>query len=80
MLERRVATRKRVLKQGTLAFAGGGGIDCTVRNISITGARIDIASPMGLPHSFTLVIKTDQFLRRCHPVWSKETRIGIAFD
>jgi hypothetical protein len=80
MIERRTATRQRVLKQGTLAFGGGGGIDCMVRNISSSGARIEIVSPIGMPPSFTLVIKADQFLRRCHPVWSKDTRIGVAFD
>jgi hypothetical protein len=35
---------------------------------------------MRLPPSFTLVIKTDHFLRRCHPVWSKDTKVGVAFD
>jgi hypothetical protein len=33
-----------------------------------------------LPQTFTLVIKTDKFLRRCHPVWSRDLRIGLAFD
>jgi len=80
MIERRIATRQRVLKQGMLAFGGGGGIDCTVRNISASGARIEIANPIGLPPTFTLVIKADQFLRRCHPVWSADTRVGVAFD
>jgi hypothetical protein len=80
MIERRIATRQRVLKQGTLAFGGGGGVDCTVRNISSSGARIEIASPIGLPPTFTLVIKADQFLRRCHPVWSTDTKVGVAFD
>lgn len=79
MIERRTATRQRVFKQGTLAF-GGGGIDCTVRNISSNGARIEIESPIGLPPSFTLVIKADHFLRRCHPVWSTDTKVGVAFD
>jgi hypothetical protein len=27
-----------------------------------------------------LVIEADQFIRRCHPVWSKDKRIGVAFD
>ena len=69
-----------MLKHGTLAFGGGGGIDCMVRNISSSGARVDIETPVGLPASLTLVIKTDQFLRRCHPVWNTNTRIGLAFD
>jgi PilZ domain-containing protein len=79
MPERRTATRRRIFKQGTLAFSGGA-IECTVRNISTGGAQVDLACPMGLPPSFTLAINTDQFLRRCHPVWRKETRIGVAFD
>lgn len=80
MIERRTAQRHRVFKQGMLAFSGGGGADCTVRNISESGARIEIASPVGLPASFTLMIATDHLLRHCHAVWSADRRIGIAFD
>lgn len=80
MIERRAAIRHRVLKQGMLAFSGGGGSDCTVRNISESGARIEIASPVGLPPSFTLVIAADRFQRHCHAVWSADRRIGVAFD
>ena len=56
MIERRTTQRHRVLKQGTLAFSGGGSTDCTVRSLSSGGARIEIAGPVGLPDSFTLVI------------------------
>ena len=80
MIEKRTAPRRRVLKHGTLAFGGGGGVDCMVRNISESGARLDIANPVGLPASFTLLIQTDQFMRRCHPVWCSDNRIGVAFD
>ena len=80
MIEKRAAPRHRVLKRGSLAFSGGGGLDCTVRNISRTGARIDIASPVGVPEEFTLVIQADRFMRRCHAVWSSERHVGVAFD
>ena len=80
MIERRTAIRHRVFKQGTLAFSGGGGADCTVRNLSESGARVEIASPVGLPASFTLVIAADRFMRHCHAVWSADRRIGLAFD
>ncbi len=80
MIEKRAAPRHRVLKRGSLAFSDGGGLDCTVRNISQTGARIDIASPVGVPEVFTLVIQVDHFMRRCHAVWSSERHIGVAFD
>ncbi len=80
MIEKRTAPRHKVLKHGTLAFTGGGGVDCMVRNISSGGARLDVANPFGLPQSFTLVIQADQFRRPCHPVWCSDTRIGVAFD
>ena len=80
IIEKRAATRHRVLKGGRLVFHGGGGVDCTVRNISQTGARVDVANPVGLPDSFTLLIEADQFMRHCHPVWSHDAHIGVAFD
>jgi hypothetical protein len=80
MIEKRTAPRHRVFKRGTLAFGGGGAVDCMVRNISSSGARLDIAIPVGLPPTFTLVIQTDQFMRRCRPVWSNDNRFGVAFD
>jgi hypothetical protein len=78
-IEKRAAPRYRVLKRGTLAF-GGGGIDCTVRNVSASGARVDIASPIGVPANFMLVIEADQFIRRCRSVWSNGRQIGVAFE
>ena len=80
MIERRAAQRHRVLKQGLLAFDGGGGADCTVRSMSSSGARIDIENAAGLPTSFTLVIAADYFARHCHAVWSNDQQIGVAFD
>ncbi len=80
MSENRISPRHRVLKLGTLAFADGGGIDCMVRNISEGGARIEVDSPVGLPPSFTFLIKADHFQRHCHPVWRHDKRIGLAFD
>jgi predicted ABC-class ATPase len=78
MIEKRRHPRQRVLKRGMLTFIGGG--DCTVRNISISGARVDVASPLGIPDQFHLVIEADQFIRRGRPVWNSERQIGIAFD
>jgi hypothetical protein len=79
MIEKRATPRHRVFKRGTIAF-GGGAIDCTVRNLSETGARIEVACQVGLPPSFMLVIETDRFIRRCRSVWSADQRIGVAFE
>ena len=80
IVQRRAHPRHRVFKAGRLAFHGGGGVDCTVRNISSTGARVDVAAPVGLPASFMLLIEVDHFSRLCHPVWSRDKQVGIAFD
>jgi hypothetical protein len=79
MNEHRIAPRRRMFKAGTIEF-GGGGIDCTVKNLSDTGAALEVLSPLYVPDRFTLFVPTDQFKRRCHIVWRKERRIGIAFD
>ena len=79
MIERRRAQRHRVLKGATVAFDGIG-IDCTVRNLSETGAALDFAGPVSVPSSFVLTILSDHMVRRCHPVWSNDRRIGVAFD
>lgn len=80
MSEKRATLRYRVLKRGTIAFAGGGGIDCTVRNLSASGARIDLPDQAELPATFMLIIEADQFIRRCRSVWSDNRRLGVAFD
>jgi hypothetical protein len=79
MDEHRIATRHRVLKAGTIEF-GGGAIDCTVRNVSETGAALEVTSPVGIPERFTLVLPTDGLHRPCRIVWRKERRIGVTFN
>jgi hypothetical protein len=79
MNEHRIAPRRRMFKAGTIEF-GGGGMECTVKNLSDTGAALEILSPLYVPDRFTLFVPSDQFKRRCHVVWRKERRVGIAFD
>ena len=44
----RAAPRQRVFKAGTIEF-GGSTIDCVVRNISESGAALEVASPVVFP-------------------------------
>ena len=71
--------RQKVMKAGTIVF-GGSGIDCLVRNISDSGANLEVESQIGIPNSFDLVIDTEHSNHHCHVVWRKARRIGIAFD
>lgn len=79
MDEKRIAPRNRVLKAGIISIAGGGGIDCTVRNMSSTGAAIEVESPIGVPDEFKLVIEADHFSRLCRISWRKGKRLGVKF-
>lgn len=78
MEEKRSGPRTRVLKAGTIAF-GGAVIDCTVRNMSTSGALLEVAS-LGIPLRFVLVIPSDHISRSCRRIWVSERRIGVLFD
>ena len=78
MDERRDKARHRVLKAGTIEF-GGGAIDCTVRNLSDSGAALDVTSPVGIPEHFMLFVPADGLHLSCTVVWRKERRIGVRF-
>jgi PilZ domain len=79
MEERRAIPRQRVFKAGTIEFDGGG-IDCTIRNLSTAGAAIEVANPVGIPHEVTLNIVTRRERQNCHIIWRTGNRIGVEFD
>jgi PilZ domain len=79
MDEHRIAPRHRKLKAGTIEF-GGGGIDCTIRNMSETGAALEVVTPLFIPDRFTLFVLSENLKKPCHIVWRREKRIGVAFD
>jgi hypothetical protein len=78
MDEHRNAPRHRVLKAGTIGF-GGSAINCMVRNISDTGAMLNVTNPVEVPEQFTLALPADGQHMSCHVVWRREKRIGVAF-
>jgi hypothetical protein len=79
MDEQRIAPRHRVLKTGTIEF-GGDALPCTVRNLSATGAAIEINSPLWFPDRFVLAIASEDLRKPCHIVWRRERRVGVAFE
>ena len=75
----RAAPRHRVLKAGSIEF-NGGVIDCTIRNLSDTGAALEFAHTIGPPDSFWLTLSGDHTPRHCRVAWRRDKRIGVAFD
>jgi PilZ domain len=78
MEDRRARPRQRVFKAGTIEFDGSG-VDCTIRNMSATGAALDVVSPVGIPHEITLNVVSRHERQNCRIVWRKEKRIGVIF-
>ncbi len=78
MEEIRIAPRRRILKAGTIE--SGDGIACNVKNLSETGAQLEVLSPLYVPDRFTLAVPSDQLKRRCHVVWRKQRLLGVAFE
>ena len=79
MQENRRAARHRVLKTGTIEFDSRT-FSCAIRNLSETGAALDVPYALAVPHEFTLMIETDQLNRYCRVIWRKEKRLGVIFE
>jgi hypothetical protein len=72
--------RRRVLKAAVIEFNRAGGISCIVRNMSDRGACLAVASPLGIPDDFDLVVESDRLRHACHVAWRSEKQIGVAFQ
>jgi hypothetical protein len=79
MVDTRIAPRYRVAKPAKLDH-GGDKINCIIRDLSATGAALEISDIVRVPQNFILIIPEDRLRLPCHVVWRKEFRIGVAFD
>ena len=79
MDERRKELRHRTLKGGSIAFDRGGGCDCTIRNLSETGALLEVENLTGFPEGFTLFIRPENLKRSCAVAWRRGNRLGVLF-
>jgi hypothetical protein len=79
MVESRRASRLHVLRTGTIKFVGGGAINCMVRNLSSTGASLEVSDAAGIPERFILVMPGNGLHLACRTVWRKGHGIGVTF-
>ena len=81
MEERRHQERHRTLKGGKIVFNNKKCIfDCLVRDLSPSGACLQVNSSNGLPQTFDLLIDGESAIRPCRLIWLTDTRAGIEFD
>lgn len=81
MGERRASPRQRRLNGAKIVFNNNSSvIDCIVRDLSSQGARLLVASPVGIPDRFDLRIDRNA---ACHPskvTWRANDQIGVSFS
>lgn len=80
MPDLRTSPRHRTLKGAKITFLHDGAvIDCTVRNLSATGACLEVESFLGIPDVFDLVFSDGTPRKRCAVVWRRNRRMGVKF-
>jgi hypothetical protein len=77
--EARRAPRLRTFKGGLITFGAAPAIECLIRNMSETGAALQVENPGGIPDEFTLVVKPEFVKRNCLVAWRTDKRIGVQF-
>jgi len=77
--DKRNAQRRSTLKGGKIVFnAGRSTIDCTIRNLSSTGAKLLVSSVVGIPDTFDLLLDGHS-KQPCRIKWRRLKEIGVEF-
>jgi PilZ domain len=79
MVETRAAPRYRVTKPALIEH-GGVKMKCTVRDLSITGAALEVFDSTLIPAKFTLIVPEDGLKLPCRVVRRQDFQIGVAFE
>lgn len=81
MDEHRNALRIRSFLRGEIIHSNGNSkTECTIRDISETGARLQVPASVTLPECFDLVIPQKGMSERARIVWNHGGEIGVLFE
>lgn len=76
----RRAERVRTLIGARAIFNNGNSsIDCQIRNLSSTGAKLTVSESVGLPQSFLLEIPSKHKSYRSEIRWRSHNSVGVEF-
>jgi hypothetical protein len=77
--ERRTQRRQRVCKNAAILVSDNSPkLECTVRDLSPQGVRLQFSTTYGIPYQFDVLIDGRQ--RRCRSIWRTYTEIGVIFS
>lgn len=74
----RDAPRRRTLIAAKIRY-GAVGVDCIIRNISDTGAKVEVSESIVLPARFEIAIPQKNVIHQAELRWRRGSETGIAF-
>jgi hypothetical protein len=78
--ERRSSPRQRRLHGGKIVFNNNAStISCVIRDLSSQGARLSVASPIGIPEWFDLRVDRNGACYSAQVAWRSHDQIGVTF-
>jgi len=75
----RSAHRQRTLKAAKVVLTDWTTIDCTIRDISATGARLVFSAAFALPETFRVITVMANTIVPVRLLWQRGTAAGVAF-
>jgi len=76
MTEHRRGQRLRTFKGGSIIFGLVAPVNCTIRNMSATGAALEVETQVGIPAEFVLLIRPECIRRKCRVAWRSDNDPG----
>ena len=79
-VDHRQAKRVRMLKGGIITYCNRHiTYPCTVKDLSDTGARLQVSSPSHIPNEFELIIELNGLEAPCVLAWRNGREAGVKF-
>jgi hypothetical protein len=79
MENHRTSQRRRALKEGKVILSDRIVIDCRIRDISESGARLEFGAFFELPREFRLFIPSSNMLVPAELAWQRGQAAGVHF-
>lgn len=78
-IENRLSVRRNTAIEAQVVYDGGKSrLGCIIRNLSDTGAKIEVSSVIGVPPNFDLVAPRYR-AKACRVVWRSLREMGVQF-
>lgn len=79
--ERRRSARKKTFLKGKVYYNHRlSSLDCTIRDFSDYGARLQFAAPVSLPDAVELEVPSREQTLKAHIRWRRDDEVGVSLD